>query len=155
MRVTGEALPAPQFSVFAILAMFLGFLAVGFGEELGWFGFAFPRLEWRYGPTGAALIIGVIWTAWHIIPYVQTDRPFDWIAWHCVVTIATRVIAVWLFVKTGRSVFAAALFHAMCNVAYFSFPRGGSHYDPAYFAPIVVSLAVAIAMARKAWARGV
>ncbi|MEX2248241.1 MAG: hypothetical protein WD671_01295, partial [Parvibaculum sp.] len=40
------------------------------------------------------------------------------------------VVTVWLYVNGGRSVFIAALFHAMSNVAFFLYPVYGSHYDP-------------------------
>ncbi|WP_395645675.1 CPBP family intramembrane glutamic endopeptidase [Terricaulis sp.] len=149
MRLTGGVLPAPHISSLAVLGLALAFLPAGLGEELGWFGYAFPTLEQRHGPLRAALFIGVVWTAWHIIPYAQTGRPADWIAWHCLVTVATRVVAVWLFVNTGRSVLGAAAFHAMCNVSYFSFPNGGSHYDAAAFAPIVGAAALLAAFALK------
>jgi len=47
-------------------------------------------------------------------------------------------------VNGGRSVFIAALFHAMSNVAFFMFPNYGSHYDPAYFFWIVAAAVGAI-----------
>ena len=35
------------------------------GEELGWRGFLFPRLQERFGFHGACLISGLIWAVWH------------------------------------------------------------------------------------------
>jgi membrane protease YdiL (CAAX protease family) len=52
---------APQFLAFGILA---GVLA-GFFEELGWTGFAYPRLRARFGGLGGAVLLGVIWGFWH------------------------------------------------------------------------------------------
>src|SRR5262249_45840648 len=39
-------------------------------EEPGWRGFALPRLESRFGPLAGTLILGLVWSAWHV--------PFFW-----------------------------------------------------------------------------
>jgi len=53
----------------ALLLMFsiAGALAVGVLEELGWTGFAIPRLRRRHGALATALIVGVAWGAWHLL----------------------------------------------------------------------------------------
>lgn len=145
MRLAGAPLPAPEFAFAAMPLMFGAFLLAGLGEELGWFGYAYGAME-RMGALNAALALGVFWALWHTIPYFQTGRAAEWVAWHSLATVALRVIAVWLFVNTGRSIFAAACFHAMCNVAFYSFPNAGSHYDAAYFAPVIVAMAVFVAL---------
>jgi CAAX protease family protein len=40
-------------------------LVVGFFEELGWTGFAIPRLRLRYGVLTTGLIVSLLWGAWH------------------------------------------------------------------------------------------
>ncbi len=42
-------------------------LMVGFFEELGWIGFALPKLRVRYGLLTTGLIGGVLWGAWHLL----------------------------------------------------------------------------------------
>ncbi|PKM79956.1 MAG: hypothetical protein CVU89_15955 [Firmicutes bacterium HGW-Firmicutes-14] len=36
-------------------------------EELGWTGFAVPRLRLRYGVFATGLIVGVLWGVWHFL----------------------------------------------------------------------------------------
>ena len=43
------------------------------GEELGWRGFLFPRLQQRFGFHGACLISGLIWAVWHYPEILWTD----------------------------------------------------------------------------------
>ena len=42
-------------------------LVTGIFEELGWTGFAIPRLRLRYGVLTTGLIVGVLWGAWHFL----------------------------------------------------------------------------------------
>lgn len=93
-------------------------------------GFAVDRMQRRWGAFGAGVVLGVIWAAWHVVPFVQAHRPPEWIAWQSLFMVATRVLIVWIYNNTGRSVAAAILFHDVSNVAVFSFPDHGSHYDP-------------------------
>jgi membrane protease YdiL (CAAX protease family) len=79
---------------------------------------------------GAALIIGVVWAVWHIVPRVQANRAPAWIEWWCLGTVSSRVIYVWIYNNTGRSVFSAILYHDIDNVAWLTFPIGGSCFDP-------------------------
>ena len=69
-----------------------------------------------------------------------------WIAWQCLNVVAQRVLQVWLYNNTGKSVFAAVLFHAMVNLSWQLFPNNGSHYDPRFTGLISAFLAVAVAV---------
>jgi membrane protease YdiL (CAAX protease family) len=54
------------------------FFIGGIGEELGWQGFVFERLLGRWNALQAALILGVIWALWHIVPILQTSHGIAW-----------------------------------------------------------------------------
>lgn len=144
MRGAGVPTPAPVISLTALPIYFVAFFVAALGEELGWQGYAYDTMEARWTALPAALLLGAIWTIWHVIPYFQTGHDASWVAWHCGMTILLRVVTVWIYVNGGRSVFIAALFHAMCNVAYFSFPNAGSHYDPVFAFPVLLAVTAAI-----------
>ena len=138
-------LPIPQFPILAALLMFIVFFIGALGEELGWSGYVIDPMQDRWGALRASIVLGLVWVAWHIIPYMQAHRSAEWIAWYGLFTVATRVIMVWIFNNTGKSVFGAALFHAMVNVSWFLFPNYGSHFDPRVAGLIVTFGAVIIA----------
>lgn len=131
----------PVFPLARLPVFFLMFLAAGIGEELGWQGHAYERLAPGMSALGAALVLGLVWVVWHIIPMAQTGHDAVWSAWQLAAMFPLRIITVWLFAAGGRSVLLAAVFHAMTNVAEFSFPNHGSHYDP--FMTVVILSAVA------------
>jgi membrane protease YdiL (CAAX protease family) len=47
-------------------------LIAGLGEEPGWRGFALPRLQAKYGPLGATILLGSVWAIWHL-PLLAVD----------------------------------------------------------------------------------
>jgi hypothetical protein len=59
-------------------------------------------------------------------------------------TVALRVIVVWLYNNTAKSVFAAALFHTTINVTWQLFPIQGSFFDPRITGAIAAFVAAAV-----------
>ncbi|MFE1743744.1 hypothetical protein [Coleofasciculus sp. H7-2] len=79
----------------------------------------------------------------HIVPWFQVNPSSEWVAWQCAATVVTRILIVWLYNNTGKSVFAAILFHTMMNVSVFIYPNYGSGYDP-FITFIILAIAAAI-----------
>jgi membrane protease YdiL (CAAX protease family) len=114
-----ESLPAISTSDDKATLLLTGIAAglmVGIFEELGWTGFAVPRLRLRYGVLATGLIVGVIWGAWHFILFWESDsfsgalslalllgRLFSWLP-------AYRVLMVWVYDHTD-SLLVAMLMH--------------------------------------------
>jgi membrane protease YdiL (CAAX protease family) len=144
IRLMGVPVPAPQFSVGTILALFVGFFIGALGEELGWSGYALDPLQERFGALWGALLIGVVWAVWHYVPLREAHRSLGFIAWWSLGTVAARVIIVWLYNNTGKSVFVAALFHTMINLTWQVFPINGSYYDPRVTGLITAIVAVVV-----------
>ncbi len=145
----GEGLPAISFDAINTLFLFAAFFIGAIGEELGWQGYAYPALRRSYTAMGAALIIGVVWAAWHVLPFAQLGRGVGWILWHSLSAVALRIIIVWLYENAGRRVLIAVIFHAMINLSWAVFPEQGSHYDPFVTLIILAPLAAAIALLWK------
>ncbi|HUP27803.1 MAG TPA: type II CAAX endopeptidase family protein, partial [Chloroflexia bacterium] len=55
----------PFISTYPLLII-VGLVTGPLGEELGWRGFALPRLQERMGPLWASLTLGLLWAAWHL-----------------------------------------------------------------------------------------
>ncbi len=87
------------------------------GEELGWRGYALPRLAERLGPGGAALVLGVIWGAWHLPLFfiLGTDTTGQSFPLFVLSVTAISVALAWLYVRTGGSLLLVMLMHAAVN----------------------------------------
>ncbi|MFI7700600.1 CPBP family intramembrane glutamic endopeptidase [Nonomuraea sp. NPDC049480] len=103
-------------SLLATPALFATFFVAAACEEAGWMGYAAEGLRQRWGASGTGVVLGVAWGAWHLVPLVQAGRSPWWIGWWFLSTVAARLVIVWLYDRTGRSVLSAVIFHAMLNV---------------------------------------
>jgi hypothetical protein len=90
----------------------VGVLAGGW-EELGWRGYALPRLLKRFSPLVASIGVGVLWAAWHIPLFMSGELP--WADAASLVLLSILFTAV--FVRTKQSVLIAVLMHAALNAA--------------------------------------
>ena len=87
---------------------------VGMGEELGWMGYLFPRLEKLCGTTVALIVTGVIRAAWHMVMIMQNENILVSFLSLCVSNILMGSILVWV-TKASKSVLPASLIHVMTN----------------------------------------
>jgi membrane protease YdiL (CAAX protease family) len=94
----------------------------GFGEEIGWRGFALPVLQRTFSPAVATLILSVIWAAWHL--------PLFWFSaglsamdaagiagWYASLLTGAAILT-WLTNSTRGSILLAAAFHATMDIAF-------------------------------------
>ena len=104
---------------FYLVATFFG---VGLGEEPGWRGFALPRIQKQYGPLWGTLLLGVLWSCWHLPDFLTaskgggpgtnfatflTNFPFFTLA-----VVSLAIIMTWIYNHTNESLFIAILAHA-------------------------------------------
>ena len=108
------------------LALFLVVLTLtdGVGEELGWRGYALPRLLERYSALVASVVLGLLWGLWHL-PLVFTEGMglFGHPIWLLLADIVAKsVLFTWVFLRTRGSVLIAALLHGSTNLFVVSPP---------------------------------
>lgn len=147
IRIADPSLPYPGPLTPGILPIFIFFFIGALAEEIGWSGYATEPLLRRYGTLVTGLALGLVWAVWHFIPLMQAQRSPEWIAWWSLGTVLLRMIMTWLYSRSGGSVFAAAIFHALINLCWQLFPNNGSFYDPRVFGLITFAFAVVILIA--------
>lgn len=106
-------LARPWFMFFPTFAVMI----VGGGlEELGWRGLALPELQKRFNPLLATVILGLVWTVWHLPLFrvagavQQSLNP----AWFTASVMGHAFILTWLFNRT-HSVPICVIYHAAAN----------------------------------------
>jgi len=145
MRLMGLPLPQPYIPFLAIPTLFIVFFIGAVSEETGWMGYAVDPMQDRWSALKTSIILGLVGGAiWHIVPLIQAHRTPAWITWQCFTILVTRILVVWLYNNTGKSVFTAILFHTMVNISNSLFPNYGSHYDPAIAGLITAMIAVIV-----------
>lgn len=118
----GVDLP-PGAAPLATLPLVLSFFFIlAAGEEAGWMGYAFDPMQTRYGALRAALGLGVVWAIWHVPFFVFMMPEAIVFAAQVVTLVSTRVLIAWVYNNSGRSVFAATLFHAAGNSLMITLP---------------------------------
>jgi uncharacterized protein len=96
-------------------------------EEIGYMGYAIDPMQEQFGALSASILLGIPWAIWHYPSIIQQGHNLTWIAWGTLGTIAVRVLIVWIYNNTGKSLFACILFHTFLNVGRPLFPRDAIH----------------------------
>jgi len=104
-----------------------GLTGGGLLEELGWTGFAVPRLRLRYGALATGVFVGVLWGVWHFLIAFWGSRALageqsmamfvaGFLAFYLVALPAYRVLMVWVYDRTA-SLLVAMLMHAFLSAS--------------------------------------
>jgi membrane protease YdiL (CAAX protease family) len=90
------------------------FLFIALGEEPGWRGFLLPRLQRRFGPLRASLVLGAIWALWHL-PLLGNEFALAHVVPFLLSVFAGSVVLARLYGGSGGSVLLPMLMHATIN----------------------------------------
>lgn len=94
-------------------------IATTIPEEVGWRGFALPRLQSRYGSLWASLVVGVLWGFWHLPLFFSPDAAQSGISFplFLAVTIFSSFLFTWVFNRTEGSLLMVVLLHSSFNAS--------------------------------------
>lgn len=146
----------------SIRSPFLGLRGIGYlieitviyalCEELGWRGFALPKLlETKMSAATATLLIGLIWTVWHIPLIYLYGSKLELISGLCYF-LHIECMAIfysWLYLRTNKSLLCCAVFHGMTDGigAYFPLTASTMGQGP-NTATLLIELLIAALMFR-------
>ena len=134
-----------------LLESFLWILLFGgpLNEEPGWRGFALPRLQSRYSPLVASIILGAIWGFWHVPLHFM--GVYYGGALGSVIRlqeIPRAILFTWLYNRTKRSLLIVLFFHAAINTTSLFLSRS---FEITFL--LCILLAIAVVVTDKMWQR--
>lgn len=130
MRLFGLPVPAVWSPPLLTPLLFVAFFFAAAGEELGYTGYATDPMQARYTALTASLIIGLIHAIWHVPSAASIGYTLGLYIWGVIVLgVSFRILTVWIYNNTGKSVFAAILFHAVTNTGRSIFPGSRSAFE--------------------------
>jgi uncharacterized protein len=136
------------------------FVGVSFGivaglfEEIGWTGYAFPKMARTGNRLGAAIALGMLWGTWHIpvIDYLGTATPHGahWLWYFLAFTAAMtamRVLIAWIYANT-KSVALAQFMHASSTGSLVVLSPGAvtARQETAWYAVYAAALWIIVAL---------
>ena len=144
LRQIGVAIPPPSFS----LLSFLGYCTVffmTFAEELGLSGYALDPLQERHSALITGLILGVVWAGYHIPGFLISGYySGGWIFWHATYTVVSRVLFVWIYNNSGRSLFSMALCHWSFGLFWSLWPQENLQMAVPFYRPQITAVTAAL-----------
>jgi membrane protease YdiL (CAAX protease family) len=117
-------------------------IPAGLLEEVGWMGYAFPRMHSPSHWLRASIVLGLLWSVWHlpVVDFLGTASPHRsyWLPFFFAFTLAMtamRVVIAWIYVHT-RSVLLCQLMHISStgSLVVFSAPKVTAGQEAAWYA---------------------
>lgn len=103
------------------IAVLLNLLIGPLGEDMGWTGFALPRLMRRYTPLVSGTIMGLVWGLWHLPAFFVSGLPqqelFGQLPFFFLGALTLYILITWVMVKTKLSVIFSVFLHLAANLS--------------------------------------
>jgi uncharacterized protein len=117
-QTLGRQIVGPSVALWLAVPLFLLFGVLTNGEEIGWRGYAQPRLQACWSALAASLLVGAVWALWHVPKFLTAgsaqDQPFPL---YLLGSLALAIIYTWVLNSTRSSLLTVTLLHAAYNTA--------------------------------------
>ncbi|MFW9895035.1 MAG: CPBP family intramembrane glutamic endopeptidase [Candidatus Thorarchaeota archaeon] len=100
-----------------LLWIWVGAISYGLFEEIGWRGYALPKLQEKYNPLIATIILAILWAFWHVPLFfyrLSIQIVFGWFFG----LFMGAIVLTFLFNSSGKSALVAILFHITNNIVF-------------------------------------
>jgi uncharacterized protein len=101
----------------ALPTLLLWTLTFGVGEEVGWRGFALPRLQIGRSAFSASMLLGALWAVWHLpaLFYRDTYLEMGLLVIPMLLTVAAvgSTVYTWMYNGTRGSLLMLVVFHGL------------------------------------------
>ena len=133
--------------------VFLWLSTFGFGEEVGWRGFALPRLQKTMSPSKATLMLALMWALWHIpaFLYLDTLRHAGWVILpgFLIGVLFGAVVFTWIYNGTGGSILFVSIWHALFDMLAAS--KAAQDIIPVVMSAMVIIVVLVITRVDRSW----
>jgi membrane protease YdiL (CAAX protease family) len=136
-------------------------IPAGFLEEIGWTGYAFPRMRSPNDGLAPGIVLGLLWALWHlpVINFLGTATPHGAYWFHFFLSFAAamtamRVLISWMYTNT-KSVLLAQLMHMSStgSLVIFSPPRVNAPQEAVWYLVYGTVLWLVVAIVVRAYGR--
>lgn len=102
---------------YLMLLAVAGSMWVQAGEEIGWRGYALPRMSKKFGLATASILLGIVWATWHLpLFYIAAADTFNQsFPVYLIQVTGISVIMAWLLWKVNGNLLPLMVFHAAIN----------------------------------------
>ncbi len=136
-------------------------IPAGFLEEIGWMGYAFPKMRSESNGLAPSILLGLLWALWHlpVVNYLGTATPHGayWLPFFLAFSFAMsamRVLIAWIYTNT-KSVLLAQLMHVSStgSLVLFSAARVTAAQEAMWYALYGTALWIAVGIVVKTFGR--